>query len=165
MCSAFGEGCSLWNEVVGLVCYYVRFVGFWLAGKLHTLSIFPYAFARNQAIHSLYFISREVSLAWRMASSGMLRRVALVRRLLVTASVVPSSPILITLMKEALRSSETPVLTRATRRNIPEDTILHSHRRENLKSYMIWGPRSKQTKQASLTFIQQAKYMDRYRRS
>jgi hypothetical protein len=26
------------------------------------------------------------------------------------------------------------VLTRATRRNIPEDTILHSHRRENLKS-------------------------------
>jgi hypothetical protein len=27
------------------------------------------------------------------------------------------------------------VLTRATWRNIPEDTILHSHRRENLKSY------------------------------
>jgi hypothetical protein len=88
---------------------------------------------------------------WRMGSSGMLRRVALVRtdvseefrasfiwvtrigelettlavtskrhthlflrsvrRLLVTASVVPSSPILITLMKEALSSSETSVLT------------------------------------------------------
>jgi hypothetical protein len=32
-------------------------------------------------------------------------------------------------------SSETSVLTRATRRNKPEDTILHSHRRENLKSY------------------------------
>jgi hypothetical protein len=92
-----------------------------------------------------------------MVSSGMLRRVALVRtdvseelsasfirvtkigelgtlavisnrrtlQLLVTASVVPSSPIFVTLMKEALSSSETSVLTIATRRNIPEDTILH----------------------------------------
>jgi hypothetical protein len=66
-----------------------------------------------------------------MAPSEMLRRVAFVRtdvsdefsaffilrsvrRLLVTASVVPSSPILVTLMKEALSSSETSILTRAT---------------------------------------------------
>jgi hypothetical protein len=34
-----------------------------------------------------------------------------VRQLLVAASVVPSSPILVTLMKEALGSSETSVLT------------------------------------------------------
>jgi hypothetical protein len=27
-------------------------------------------------------------------------------------------------------------ITRATRRNNPEDTIIHSHRRENLKSYI-----------------------------
>jgi hypothetical protein len=39
-------------------------------------------------------------------------------------------------MTEALISSETSVLTRSTRRYMPEDAIIHGHRRENLKSYI-----------------------------
>jgi hypothetical protein len=45
------------------------------------------------------------------------------RNMCTTANVVPSSPILVTLTIEEMRSSETSVLTRTTHRNIKEDAV------------------------------------------
>jgi hypothetical protein len=93
---------------------------------------------------------------WRMASSGMLRRVILVRTYVseeLSASIirvtrvcelgttlvvdnVPSSRVFVTLMMEALSSSETSVLTTATLRNIPEEAILHRSNYFQLLSFL-----------------------------
>jgi hypothetical protein len=52
-----------------------------------------------------------------------------------TANVIPSFLIRVILMMEAIRSSDTSVLTRAAWRHISEVDNPHSHHRENLKSY------------------------------
>jgi hypothetical protein len=69
-----------------------------------------------------------------MPSSGMLGRASLVITdvsqepsvfiIRVTVNVVPSSPIFVILIMDTLRSSESSVLTRATRRNVREVGVL-----------------------------------------
>jgi hypothetical protein len=87
-----------------------------------------------------------------MASSGMLLRVALVRTdiseelsafIIGVTRIGELGTLALTSNRRMLRtflsSSETSVLTRATRRNIREDAILYSHRRENPKSYKYYN--------------------------
>jgi hypothetical protein len=74
-------------------------------------------------------------------SCGMLRRVALVRTDVsekLSASFIRVTGIgeLGTMLAVTSNQRTLQRITRATWRNIPEDTILHSHRREHLKSYM-----------------------------
>jgi hypothetical protein len=87
----------------------VRFEAFTAATMKNAvfLDITPHGSCKNRRFEGTYCLH--------------LRRV---RRLLVTANVFPSSLILALIMK-TLRSSETSVLTRATRRNIPEEGIPH----------------------------------------
>jgi hypothetical protein len=114
-------------------------------------------------------VESDIKAMYNVAFSEMFHRVALARTNISEESItsiigmissyhvsfasyyfVPRSLIIFTLMMEAIASSETSVLTRATRRNIPEDGVLHSHCRENLKSYKTcnlysakWRPESR----------------------
>jgi hypothetical protein len=69
--------------------------------------------------------------------------VALVRTDILTANVVPSSPIPVTLMMVAQSSSETSILTRVKRCNISKDDILHSSWFSLVPEQMLsWYPNS-----------------------
>jgi hypothetical protein len=71
-----------------------------------------------------------------MVSSGLLRRVAL----RTDVSEEPDASFIRVTKIGALGTTQAATSNRRTLRrnntNNPEDTILHSHRRENLKSYM-----------------------------
>jgi hypothetical protein len=69
-------------------------------------------------------VTMKSAVFWDVTPCGSCKNRRNLHRLLVTANVIPSSPILVTLIMEAISSSKTLVLTRATRCNIPEGGIL-----------------------------------------
>jgi hypothetical protein len=134
-----------WTNYV-TICYGLWFnVQFILMASVLTVTVrkgFSLAECRILGCYAVVILVRTDPSVERVASIIMVTRIcelrtklAVIIRLVFTANVVSSSPNLVILMIEAICSSETLVLWRATRHHIPEDGVLPNHRHENLKSY------------------------------
>jgi hypothetical protein len=85
-------------------------------------------------LHAVALVRTDIS---EERTASIIRVTRISKRGTVTSNTVRSSLILVTLKMDVTRSSDMSVLTRATWRNISEDGILHSHRHENLKTYIM----------------------------
>jgi hypothetical protein len=95
---------------------------------------------KNRCVGGTYCLHHQGDKNWRarnnVSSNLQLKhaeKIYYVLRLQVTVNVVLRSPVLVTLMMEAIHAPEKSVLTRATRCNNQEDALIRSHRRDNLK--------------------------------
>jgi hypothetical protein len=102
--------------------------GDWIyLGRVQSSVMLAVCFCRSPRVRETYRFYQQGE------NNRLARNDCSLLRLLVTANVAPTSPILVILLMEVIRAFET---SRVTPRNIPEDGILHSHRRESLKSYI-----------------------------
>jgi hypothetical protein len=91
----------------------------------------------EKRIASIFMVEKSASEEPTWAGGCRLSHQSKTCRLQLPAHAGSSLANFSTLKIEVILSSETSVHTRSKRRHIPEDGILHSHRRENLKSYNV----------------------------
>jgi hypothetical protein len=90
--------------------------------------------------YRLHFNGESISELGTLAVTMLVTDNVVLRSLmLVTADVIPSSLILSTLMMEAIRSSQTVILTRATRHHMPEHGIRHLQKLFEIVRYLYEG--------------------------
>jgi hypothetical protein len=113
------------------ICQYPKNAVIWVAK--------PFGFCKSQRFGGTYRFPHQDDKNWRarnnVSSNGQAKPCSELQ-LLISANVDPNSLVLVTLMIEAIHFSESSTLTRTTRSHIPEDVIIHSQCRENLRSYV-----------------------------